>query len=253
MKAIILAGGFSTRLYPLTHKFPKGLLPLGGQELASYVADDILRTPAISETALVTTACFEADFGTWIDKRYPGKIRLIGNGVTCLEERLGAIGDLLFALEKTGWDDDILVATSDTYSSLKIADFVAFFNRHPGVATVAYLASSPAVIANRLGCATLKGERVTAFIEKPAVPPSLYIGVPFYLFPKASLASIRQYRAEGHKLDAPGSIITWFLEREPVYAYEMKGYYYDVGTPQAYHSLQAALASNGPRETASII
>lgn len=253
MRAIILAGGFSTRLYPLTHNFPKGLLPLGGRELAAYVADDILQTPAVSETALVTTACFEAAFADWAHKRYPDKIKLISNGVSCLEERLGAIGDLLFALEKTGWDDDILVATSDTFSSLKTADFVSFFNRHHGVTTAVHLTSSPAVIANRLGCATVEGERITAFVEKPAIPPSLHIGVPFYIFPKASLSLIRKYRDEGNKLDAPGSIIGWFLKRGPVYGYPLKGYYFDVGTPQAYRALEAVLASKTPLATASII
>jgi len=237
MKAIILAGGFSTRLYPLTRHTPKGLLPLLGKPIARYVLDDMAVTGELSGITLVTTSLFHPRFDAFCKKTYGGRISVIQNGVMDEHTRLGALGDLAFALSHTGWKDDILVATSDTVSSLRLTPFISFFNKYHAPATVVFRAPSRDLIANRLGCAVLDGDRVVSFVEKPAVPESDFIGVPFYIFPKESLALIRDYLAEGHPKDAPGAIIPWLITKGPVYGYRLHGYYHDVGTVVTYQEL----------------
>jgi glucose-1-phosphate thymidylyltransferase len=237
MKAVILAGGFSTRLHPLTRHTPKGLLPLLGKPMASYVLDGVVAAKELSGITLVTTSLFYPQFDAFCRETYGNRISVIQNGVMTEHTRLGALGDLSFALSQTGWKDDILVATSDTVSSLSLPDFISFFQTRRAPTTVVFKTPSRALITNRLGCAILEGDRVASFFEKPKRPASSFIGVPFYIFPKESLALIRDYLAEGHPKDAPGAIIPWLITKGPVYGYRMKGYYHDVGTVATYEEL----------------
>ncbi len=238
MKAVILAAGFSTRLFPLTKNFPKGLLKIKDKPIVSYVTEDLLRTKDITETVLISNDCFSHLFRNWINQEHKGKITVLNNRVTCLEKRLGAIGDLLFALHETGWNDDVLVTTSDTLSSLRMTDFISFYKKHNTIVTAIYKTNDINKIAGKLGCAVIKEDKLIDFIEKPETPPSLYMGVPFYIFPKKTLSLIKVYANEGNILDAPGSILSWFLTKESIYAFKVKGYYFDVGTVEVYKTLQ---------------
>lgn len=238
MIAIILAAGFSTRLYPLTKEIPKGLLPMGNRKIASSVVDDLLCQSGINKTYLITSSCFAKQYRTWLDSNYNGKINLLENGVMCIDKKLGAIGDLLHIINTEHIDDDILVTPSDTLTSLRLHDFLAFFRTRGGVTTAVYETDDRAKIAGRLGCAVLEGDRISRFVEKPLNPPSLYMAVPYYIFPRKTIPLIRQYQVEGNALDSPGSIISWLTAKIPVYAYRVNGYYHDVGTPEIYRTLQ---------------
>jgi len=238
MITIILAAGFSTRLYPLTKDVPKGLLSMGQKQIASYVVEDVLSQTTIQKTYLITSSCFVPSYQTWVNNNYKDKIEVMENGVTSLDKKLGAIGDLLYVIRKKKIKDDILVVPSDTLTSLKLKDFLAFFLQHKSVTTAVYKTDDKANIAGRLGCAVLKNERIVKFVEKPASPPSLYMAVPYYVFPASTISEIEEYEKRGGVLDSPGSILSWFVEKIPVYAYKVKGYYYDVGTPQVYRELR---------------
>ena len=245
MKAIILAAGFSTRLYPVTKNFPKALLPIGNKTIVSYVVEEILAIKQIDEICLITNHCFFQLFKDWKEKNFPKKkIQIINNKVDCLEKRMGAIGDLNFVLEKTGWQDDILVVASDTLTSLKINKLLAFFKKNRGVVTGVFKAKDKSEIAHRLGCALIKENRLDGFIEKPTHPQSLYMGVPYYIFPKESLPLVRQYAKIGKNLDSPGSILTYLIGKIPTYAYRQDdGYYFDVGTVETYNTVKHHLKS----------
>lgn len=238
MIAIILAAGFSTRLYPLTKDVPKGLLQMGKKQIASYAVDNLVHNPDISKIYLVTSSCFSKQYREWINANYKGRISFIENGVTCMDEKLGAIGDLLYAVGKEKINEDLLVVPSDTLVSLDIRDLISFFKMYNGITTAVYETDDKDKIANRLGCAVLDGVRITKFVEKPANPPSLFMGVPYYLFPKHTLHLIEDYRKDGGSLDSPGSIISWLIGKTPVYAFRVNGFYYDVGTVNVYNQLK---------------
>lgn len=236
MKAIVLAAGFSTRLYPMTKNFPKALLPVGNKTIVSYVIEEILAIKEIDEIYLVTNDCFYRHFLDWQEKNYPKKkIKIINNNVSCSDKRLGAIGDLNYVLEKLAFKDDVLVVASDTLTSLKVKDFVFFFKKNRGVVTGIFKAQKKSEIANRLGCAVVKGNKLVGFVEKPDNPPSLYMAVPYYIFPKESLSLINQYFKIGKNLDSPGSILTFLIGKIPTFVYRQDdGYYFDVGTSDVY-------------------
>lgn len=244
MTAIILAAGFSTRLYPLTEKLPKGLLDMDGKQIASFAADDLMEQKEVGTKYLVTSSCFGSQYRAWIDANYRNSIELVENGVTCIDDKLGAIGDLLYVIREKGITDDLLVMPSDTLTSLKLREFLAFAKSHNGVTTAVFETDDRSKIAGRLGCAVLDVERIVRFIEKPENPPSPYMAVPYYFFPENTLPLISQYGKEGNALDSPGSILAWLTGKIPVYAYQVKGYYHDVGTPQDYRSLRSTFGNN---------
>jgi glucose-1-phosphate thymidylyltransferase len=238
MKVIVLAAGFSTRLYPLTHYFPKGLLPIHGTAITGYVLNDLVKNTKIKDIAFLTNHRYAPLFDVWLKANY-ATIKLIDNGVTEVDKRLGAIGDLLYVLNQTNWNDDLLVLSSDTLTSLKLSEFIEFFQTHRGVVNSIFDTKDAEIIRKKLGCAVIAGEKIIQFIEKPENPPTTLTSIPFYIFPKEAIPLIRQYVSEGNPLDAPGSIVPWLIGKLPVFAFKTTGYYFDVGTIEVYNKLAA--------------
>lgn len=238
MKTIILAGGFSTRLYPKTEFFPKSLLKIKGKEIVKYLIEDLLTTHPES-IVLVSNNRYFKTFGNWLKSNYP-QIKLFNNGVENPADRLGAIGDILFALQASKWQNDILVLSSDTLSSLKLASFLKFYQSHHGVVNAVFDTKNPEIIKNKLGCVKInKMCEITEFEEKPELPKSTLTSIPYYIFPKETINLINKYKKEGGSLDAPGSIIHWLIGKVPIFGYEVKnGYYFDVGTLETYSKLE---------------
>lgn len=238
MKTIILAGGFSTRLYPKTEFFPKSLLQIKGKEIVKYLIEDLLTTHPESIVLVSNSRYFET-FESWLKKNYP-RVILLNNGVDSPASRLGAIGDILFALNNSGWQDDILVLSSDTLSSLKLKDFLKFYESHRGVINAVFDTKNPEIIKNKLGCVKINADsEIVEFEEKPVLPKSTLTSIPYYIFPKETVPLINKYKKEGGSLDTPGSIIHWLIGKVPIFGYEVKnGYYFDVGTLETYSKLE---------------
>jgi glucose-1-phosphate thymidylyltransferase len=237
MKTIILGGGFSTRLYPLTEFFPKSLLKIKEKEIIKYLIEDLITTNC-GEIACISNNRYFDTFDKWFKKNFP-QIKLINNGINMPEDRLGAIGDILFTLEELKWEDDLLVLSSDTLSSLKLANFINFYQSHQGVVNAVFDTKNTETIRNKLGCVKLNSNNeIVEFEEKPENPQSTLTSIPYYIFPKSVIPLIKKYKKEGHNLDAPGSIIHWLIKKTQVYGFIETGYYYDVGTKETFNLLK---------------
>ena len=126
MKAIILAAGYATRLYPLTLNRPKAMLPIGGMAMLDYLVREMALIPQLDEVHIVTNHKFAAQFEKWCDeverdKRYPSlRFAVWDDGTSSNETRLGAVGDMQFTIERAQLDDDVLVAASDNFFTLSL-------------------------------------------------------------------------------------------------------------------------------------
>lgn len=242
MKALVLASGFCTRLFPLTEKYPKALFTIGGKEILDFLLTDIFSCPQIEEIALITNHRYVGIFSDWIGKKYRREIPLIDNGVVSPENRLGAIGDLVYALDTLRWQDDVLVLASDTLTSMKMADFIAFTNTHHTFVNAVYDTHDREVIRKKLGCVGIQGDKIVEFTEKPDEPKTTLTSIPYYFYAKDIIPLIAEYKKTGGSLDAPGSIVPWLLTKTSCYAYTLnQGYYYDVGTLEVYNNLKDGL------------
>jgi len=225
MKALILAAGYATRLRPLTDTLPKQLLPVGGRPMVDWIADKI-REAGIDDIHLVTNARFAGLFDTWAKT---AGVTVHDDGTTTNETRLGAIGDVRFVRDRTGWDDDLLVIAGDNLFDYSLADFVGFAaDKH--ASAVAVYDVGDRELATQYGVIDLDADdRVVGFVEKPAEPPTTLCATATYLYAREHAGLVDTYLAEGNPPDQPGHFIAWLHTREPVYGFRIPGGWYDIG------------------------
>ena len=87
-----------------------------------------MKTDGIDLHSLVTNGLYVKQYETWFNSRYSNfPIQIINNKSTTPEKRLGAIGDLMFAVERLGWwNENILILPSDTYYEFPLQRLVDF-------------------------------------------------------------------------------------------------------------------------------
>jgi glucose-1-phosphate thymidylyltransferase len=239
MNALLLAAGYATRLYPLTRDTPKPLLPVAGKPIAEYMLDQLAEVPNLGRQLVVTNHRFAGHFAAWAAGLAPRHaVEVVDDGTSTNETRLGAIGDVAFALERHPElrTEPLFVLGGDNLVDFRLADLVADFRARGSGATVVCLVhtADPAQL-RRSGVATLdETGRVTSFVEKPSEPASDLTCPPFYVYPPAALALIPEYLAAGESPDAPGNLVAWLHRRAPVYGHVFAEARYDVGTPESY-------------------
>jgi glucose-1-phosphate thymidylyltransferase len=222
MKALILAAGYATRLRPLTDALPKQLLPIAGRPMVDWILDRIVETSA-DEIYLVTNARFAADFERWAQDK---DVRVLSDGTTSNEDRLGAIGDIEFA----GLDDDLLVVAGDNLFEYSLADYESYWDAHEGASCIAVLDVGDPELAKQYGIVDVdEHDRVVDFVEKPEDPPTTLCATATYLYAREHARLVSTYLEEGNPPDAPGNYVAWLHKREPVYAYRFEGRWYDIG------------------------
>ena len=127
MKNIVIAAGYATRLGELTRNFPKPLLQIGESTILGRMLDDIDKIPEIDEHIIITNHRFASIFEEWASgQNYTKPVTVVDDGTSTNETRLGAVCDLLFAMEKLGLDDDLLVVAADNILMFSFKEFVDF-------------------------------------------------------------------------------------------------------------------------------
>jgi sugar-phosphate nucleotydyltransferase len=234
MKCILLCAGYATRLFPLTQNFPKALLEVGGRAILDYTLDEVNSINEIDHIYLVTNAKYTPHFEEWAKSKNNIKpITVFNDGTTNNDDRLGAIGDMQFTIEKAGIDDDILVLATDNLFTFKLKDFVEFY-KTKNAPSVCVREEEDINLLKRVGVAKLDEDmRIVDFVEKPAEPQSKYAVYAEYIYPKNVLPMIKTYLEEGNSCDAPGNLVAYMYKRLPTYAYAFNGVCYDVGTHEA--------------------
>lgn len=234
MKCILLCAGYATRLFPLTQNFPKALLEVGGRAILDYTLDEVNAIDEIDHIYLVTNAKYTPHFEEWAKAKNNIKpITVFNDGTTNNDDRLGAIGDMQFTIDKAGIDDDILVLATDNLFTFKLKDFVNFY-KTKNAPSVCVRKEDDMNLLKRVGVAKLDEDmKIIDFVEKPAEPQSKYAVYAEYIYPKNVLPMIKTYLDEGNSCDAPGNLVAYMYKKLPTYAYSFNGVCYDVGTHEA--------------------
>ena len=242
MKGLLLAGGYATRLRPLTDTIAKPLLPVGGKPMIDWIVDRIAESGEVDELHLVTNAVYAGDFERWADGR---SIAVWNDGTRTNEDRLGALGDIALAVERGGLaDDDLLVIAADNLFEFSLRDYIGFFRRKADGSAVAVQKLADPALARLYGVIELgANERVVGLEEKPDVPRSDLAATATYLFLRGHVSLLERYLAEGNPPDPPGRFLVWLYTREPVYGYRFEESWFDIGDPE-----QLLAADNRYRE-----
>jgi glucose-1-phosphate thymidylyltransferase len=227
MKALILAAGYATRLRPLTENRAKPLLPVGGRPMVDWTLDKISEVRDIDEIHLVTNGRFAADFREWARDN---EVRVHDDETQSNEDRLGAIGDIVFVADRQEWEgEDVLVVAGDNLFDFSLADYVDWWKAKDGSAIAVYEQPNPELVSQYSVVELDPDGRVVSFVEKPEKPESNLTAIATYVYHRAHLALLRAYIAEGNSPDQPGHFIAWLHTRAPVYGYRFGGEWLDIG------------------------
>ena len=234
MKSIILAAGYATRLYPLTENFPKPLLEIGESTILGRLLDDIDTIPGIDGHIIVTNGKFAPMFEEWAAKRASLPIRVLSDATFTNETRLGAVRDLILAIETYGINDDLLVLAADNLLDFSLKGFVEEFHRK-GTSMIMCHHEPEIYKLQRTGVIAVDDQmKVLQMQEKPEAPVSHWAVPPFYIYRKEDIPLILSALDNGCGSDAPGNLAHYLVDRTVLHAWPMPGTRFDIGSLDTY-------------------
>ncbi|HIL46453.1 MAG TPA: nucleotidyltransferase family protein, partial [Acidimicrobiia bacterium] len=177
MQALVLVGGFGTRLRPLTLNTPKQMLPIVGKPMIEHVVEH-LAAHGVTEVVLSLGFAPEA-----FQEAYPdGVCAGLPLHYAIEPEPLDTAGAVRFAALDAGIDDTFLVLNGDVLTGLDVS---ALVERHQGFSAQATLHLTPVDDPSRYGVVSTDADgRVLGFVEKPApgTAPTNWINAGTYVF-----------------------------------------------------------------------
>lgn len=226
LRAVVMAGGYGTRLRPLTEELPKPMLPVGSRPLLELIVEQ-LRQAGIRQVNVATHYKGDliaehfrdgSDFG--VDIRYVKE-----------EQPLGTAGALSL-IEQT--DEPLLVMNGDILTRVDFRSMLQFHREHQADLTVAvrqYEFHVP------YGVVETDGANVRAISEKPVVRNFINAGI-YLLNP-----SICRLIPNGQPYDIPDLIMRLIREGRTVVSFPIREYWLDIGKTDHYNQAQADLAN----------
>ncbi|MBU1018238.1 NDP-sugar synthase [Patescibacteria group bacterium] len=234
MKCIILAGGFATRLWPLTENKAKPLLHLKDKPIISHIVEGL---PENMEIIISTNAVFEDKFKKWAEN-YPDRpIKIFVEDSFEDEFKKGALGATAMVIGHEKLDEDLLLIAGDNYFGFEMKDFIDSYQNHPLLAAYDIqeldLAKRFGVVIANTDPESSSGGQVVEFQEKPQEPKSTLVSTGCYIFPKTNLNDIVDYAKE--KNDDLGGIFEYLLKKDvPINVFSFKEKWFDVGSFEGY-------------------
>jgi glucose-1-phosphate thymidylyltransferase len=229
VKGLVLAAGYATRLYPLTVDRPKALLEVGGKPMLDYVLEQ-LEAMGVAETVVVTNAKFTPHFEEWAGDRE--RVRVVNDGTTSNDDRLGAIGDIGFVLDELGLDEDLVVVAGDNLFGEDVSGFAVYGQQVGAPVLAIHDIEDLGMMREYNQIEVDEGGRIVFMEEKPENARTTLAGVALYFYPRTALPLIGQYLAEGNNPDQPGRLPEWLYHRTPVYTWQIPGDWYDIGSAE---------------------
>ena len=246
MKTIVIAAGYATRLGELTKNFPKPLLKIGNNTILGRMLDDIDTIPDIDEHIIVTNHKFAPIFEEWAAKQsYTKPITIIDDGTETNDTRLGAVCDLLLAIDYIDSHQpfansqqpspDLLVVAADNLLFFSFREFVEFA-KQKGTSCIMCHHQPSVEKLQRTGVIVMDDDnRVLNMEEKPLVPKSEWAVPPFYIYSKKDLDLVRHSVENGCGKDAPGNLAHYMVDRTTMHAWPMSAGRFDIGSLDTYY------------------
>ena len=232
MRAVVLVGGFGTRLRPLTCGRPKQMLPVVNRPMLDHVVGHLV-DHGVDDVVL--SLGFRADT---FAEGYPDSTCAGARLHYAVEpEPLDTAGAIRFAAEHAGIDDRFLVLNGDVLTDLDITRFVEFHDARGAEATIAlHKVDDP----SRYGVVPCDGDgRVIEFVEKPAPgeAPTDLVNAGTYVLEPSVLARID----EGRPVSVEREVFPAIVRDRGLFALDGETYWIDTGTPETYIQAQLDL------------
>ncbi len=233
MDAIVLAGGYATRMWPITRNRPKMLLPVGDTTVIDKTLAQLDAEDGIDDVYISTNEAFASDFANYVDEQGYEKPQLSVEDTSDEDEKFGVVGALAQLIDREELEDDLLIIAGDNMVGFDIADFVDFFEEKESPVLAAYDVGD-FERAKSYGLVELDGEEVVDFQEKPDEPKTTLASIACYAFPADVLPLFDTYLADDQNPDEPGWFLQWLQSRQSVYAFTFDDVWFDIGEAPAY-------------------
>ena len=224
MKALVLAGGFGTRLRPLSCTRPKMLFPLANQAMLDWTLKN-LADSGVDTVVLAVNYMAEALV------RYFGPTKFDLGIIYSREDRpLGTGGPIKKASELLVDGEPFLVLNGDIISDIDYGQLIEHHKKKGGLATIALIRVPD---PSRYGAVELDSdERVLRFVEKPEMgtAPSNLINAGIYVLDKEVL----DYIPDGRKVSTENEVFPILADEGKLFGFELRGLWVDIGVPEAY-------------------
>jgi len=225
VRAVVLVGGFGTRLRPLTLSVPKQMLPVGHQTMLEQVVSRLGRAGV---TEVVLSLGYRPD--VFIDAFPDGHCAGVPLRYAQEPEPLDTAGAIAFAARSAGIDDTFLALNGDVMTDL---DLVALWSRHRDAGAEATIALTPVDDPSRYGVVTTDdANRVLAFVEKPApgTAPSNWVNAGTYVLEPSVIDRVRP----GERVSIERVIFPQLVAERSLFAMKSDSYWLDAGTAETY-------------------
>ncbi|MEK7510281.1 MAG: nucleotidyltransferase family protein [Patescibacteria group bacterium] len=220
-KAVILAGGKGTRLYPVTKEIPKSLLPVRKKPIVNYLVD-LFHSHGVKDVALSINDRFREDFDWWKRRYYPeDPIKFFVE-----KEPLGTFGGLWHMKDWIG-ESHIFLTNGDELKEVDLAQMAKFHQENQPLATIALVqVPNP----QDYGVVVCDSDLIEEFVEKPKDPPTNYISSGLYIISPEILQ-----RHPGPKfLMIEKDIFPQLAKERKAAGFKFQGKWMDAGTWERY-------------------
>jgi mannose-1-phosphate guanylyltransferase len=232
MKAVVLVGGFGTRLRPLTITTPKQMLPILHRPMIEHVLEH-LASHGIEEAVL--SLGYKPD--AFADAYPDGVCAGVKLHYAIEPEPLDTAGAIRFAALHAGIAERFVVVNGDVLTDLDLGALIDFHDAHGGEGSIAlHRVEDPSAF----GVVPTDGDgRVTAFVEKPPrdEAPTDLINAGTYVLE----ASVLDRIADGRKVSIEREVFPAMVADGALYAMSGETYWIDTGTPTKYLQAQMDL------------
>lgn len=225
MRAVVLVGGFGTRLRPLTLSVPKQMLPVGHHTMIEQVVCLLGRAGV---TEVVLSLGYRPD--VFIDAFPDGQCAGVPIRYAQEPEPLDTAGAIAFAARAVGIDETFLALNGDVITDLDIGHL---WSRHFETGADATIALTPVDDPSRYGVVATDDEgRVIEFVEKPAPgsAPSNWINAGTYVLEPSVLDRV----PDGERVSIERVIFPQLVAEGSLYAVQSEAYWLDAGTAETY-------------------
>ena len=229
-EAIILAGGFGTRLSHIVSDVPKPMAPVCGRPFLCYILDRLARQQFTH--IVLSTGHMHEKIEDYFGNEY--------NGIKISYARettpLGTGGGMLFALQKCT-TDNIVVLNGDTLFDIDFNSLIEFHQKHnPDLTMVLRHVEN----VSRYGEVCVDDQhRVISFREKDASQGAGLINGGIYVVKKSLFDGFQQ----GQRFSFETDILQSQYQQRTFRAYVANNYFIDIGIPEDYHRAQKEFES----------
>jgi len=237
MDAIILAGGFAKRMWPLTKNKPKQLLDLAGKPMLDYVIGS-LDSLGFGRIILSVNSFFAPQFQEYLSSNSKDeKIELFIEESPNENEKLGALGALNVLFQKEKLTGPVFIAGGDNLSDFDLIKMINLYEKSNSD-VIGLFDVENVELAKLYGIANLEGNRIIDFVEKPSSPPSTVAATAYWLLSESGINNFFAYIEGGGDRDAMGNFLAWNVKRNPVLSVSFKGSWFDIGGLESYSEAQ---------------